>query len=322
VLQVASTLDRERVGRFELVLQVADSGSPSRSSSVTATIAIDDVNDSNPVFEQSFYAFSVDEHVNALTLVGRVVATDNDKDKNAELVYSIATNWKGTTGMFGINETSGEIITLGELDREVEAEYSLWVRVQDGGSPPLSAEVTVNVTINDINDQIPSFGQREYSTYVLESLPRGSMILSAWAVDHDEGLNGEVKYELDMTTQEGLLADYFFGVRSTSGEIVLKKPLDRERYENFTFTMIARDSGEPPKSSDVTVTIYILDANDNRPVFSPAFYDSEASFTEYCDASITLVTAVDDDAGNNAKVRYEVIQNPSPVPFMVDDAGR
>lgn len=321
VLQVASNLDRERIEKFELVIQVADNSSPSRSSSVTTMITIEDVNDSNPTFKRSSYAFSVDEHVVSSTTVGIVEATDNDRGSNAELMYSIATNWKGVTDMFGINETSGQIITLGDLDRELESNYLLWVRVRDVGSPPLSAEVTVNITVNDINDRTPLFGQQDYSTSVLESLSIGSMILSAWAVDPDEGLNGEVKYELDMTTQEGLLADYFFGIRSTSGEIILKKLLDRETYQNFTFTMVARDSGEPPKSSNVNVTIYILDDNDNRPLFSPEFYDSEASFTEYCDASIAYVTAVDADIGNNAQVKYEIIPNASPVPFVVDDAG-
>ncbi|XP_061179423.1 protocadherin Fat 4-like [Saccostrea echinata] len=320
LLQVASNLNRELVDKFELVIQVTDSGIPSRSTSVTATINIKDVNDEYPVFEISSNTFSVKEHTVSPTVLAQIKATDSDEGFNAKLKYSIATNWKGASGMFGINDTSGEIYTVGDFDREVESEYLLWVRVQDHGSPPRSAEVTVNITIEDLNDNTPIFGQKEYSVYVLENLDRGSKVLSTGAVDSDEGLNGEIKYELDYTTQEGLLADNFFGVRSTSGDVILKRRMDRETYDDFTFTVIARDSGSPPQSSKVNVTIYVLDVNDNRPQFSPDFYNFEASLTDYCDASITVVTAVDSDLGINALVTYS-IPDDNTEPFLVDDSG-
>ncbi|XP_062602216.1 protocadherin Fat 4-like [Saccostrea cucullata] len=320
ILQVASDLDRERLDKYELVIQVTDSGIPSKSTSVTATINIIDVNDEYPVFEMSSYIFSVKEHTVSPTVFALIKATDNDDGINSKLRYSIATNWKGASGMFGINDTSGEIYTVGDFDRELESEFLLWIRVQDGGSPHWSAEVTVNVTIEDINDHTPMFGQKEYSVYVLENLDRGSKVLSTGAVDSDEGLNGEIKYEIDFTTQLGTPFDSFFGVRSYSGDIILRERLDRETYDSFTFTIIARDSGLPPLSSKVNVTIFVQDVNDNRPQFSPDFYNSEASLNDYCDASITVVTAVDSDIGSNALVTYSLLAD-NPGPFVVDDSG-
>lgn len=322
-LILSSKLDRERVERYAIVIQVADVGDPSFSTSVTTTINIDDVNDVKPTFKSSSYAFSVKEHTMLATTVGKVGATDSDEGENSKLFYSIATLWKGGDGMFAINQSSGDIYTIKDLDREIESQYLLWIRVQDGGSPPLSTEITVNITVEDINDQTPIFEKQAYTASIPENMTKGrSKILTTKALDLDEGLNGEVIYEIDFTTQEGILADQFFGVRSESGDIILKRPVDREVYQELTFPMIARDNGAPPRSSKVNVTIKIIDVNDNRPQFLPQFYNSEASMTDYCDAVITKVTAIDRDTGANAIISYRL--NPTEIDslFQVDNHGK
>ena len=321
-IYISSNLDREQLERYELVLRVSDMGEPPYSTTVTATVNIDDVNDVRPNFKKTSYAFSIKEHVPSPTIVGSIEATDDDKGMNSKLFYSIATQWKGVDGNFGINETSGEIYTLKDLDREIESEYQLWVRVQDGGSPPLSSEITVNITIQDINDQTPLFEHQEYSTAIPENYTKGSKVLSARALDSDEGLNGEVIYELDYTAPQGIMADQFIGVRSDSGDLILKRPIDRETYQELTFPLVARDNGEPPTSSMVNVTIYILDVNDNRPEFLPQFYNTEASITDYCDATITKVTAIDQDVGDNAIISYRITPVEADPTFQVDNFGK
>lgn len=321
-LILSSKLDRELVERYEIVIQVADVGDPSYSTSVTTTINIDDVNDIKPAFKSSSYDFSVKEHTMLATTVGKVEATDGDEGENSKLFYSIATLWKGGDGMFAINQSSGEIYTRKDLDREIESQYLLWIRVQDGGSPPLSTEITVNITVEDINDQTPVFEKQAYKASILENLAKVSKILTAKALDLDEGLNGEVIYEIDFTTQEGILAEQFFGVRSESGDIILKRQVDREVYQELTFPMIARDSGAPPRSSKVNVTIEIIDVNDNRPQFLPQFYNSEASMTDYCDAVITTVIAVDRDSEANAVISYQLNPTETDSLFQVDNFGK
>lgn len=321
-LKLSSKLDRELVERYEIVIQVADVGDPSYSTPVTTTINIDDVNDVKPAFKLSSYDFSVKEHTMLATTVGKVEATDGDEGENSKLFYSIATLWTGGDGMFAINQSSGEIYTIKDLDREIESQYLLWIRVQDGGSPPFSTEINVNITVEDINDQTPVFEKQAYKASILENLAKGSKILTAKALDLDEGLNGEVIYEIDFTTQEGILAEQFFGVRSESGDIILKRQVDREVYQELTFPMIARDSGAPPRSSKVNVTIEIIDVNDNRPQFLPQFYNSEASMTDYCDAVITTLIAVDRDSEANAVISYQLNPTETDSLFQVDNFGK
>ena len=59
--------------------------------------------------------------------------------------------------VFSINDTTGEVQSLVELDREEIDSYLIVVTAQDGGSPPMSTEVMVDITVGDINDNDPYF---------------------------------------------------------------------------------------------------------------------------------------------------------------------
>ena len=60
-------------------------------------------------------------------------------------------------GRFAVDSVTGEIMSTTTLDRELVAEYELLVRASDHGLPPLTSIVSVHVTVNDINDNLPMF---------------------------------------------------------------------------------------------------------------------------------------------------------------------
>ncbi|XP_062605791.1 protocadherin Fat 4-like, partial [Saccostrea cucullata] len=321
VLQVASPLDRESVDKYEVVIRVSDNGLPPRSTSVTATINVGDVNDITPTFTEKYYEFVVQEHVVLGTFFGKITALDDDIGTNSELKHKIATYWKGSVGKFGINEITGDIYTTGELDRETEDEYRILFRVQDGGTPPLSSDVTVKILVSDINDNAPVFRRPKYSTAFFENLPTGSKVLQTGAIDKDIGVNAAIRYELDISTEIGLRADYYFGVYGETGDIYLKKRVDRETYEKFILTILARDNGMPSLSTKVNISIQIEDVNDNEPIFSPAFYNTEASIINLCDEIIARLTASDADVGRNAALNIGLDPKDSNSPFSVSPLG-
>ncbi|XP_061195482.1 cadherin-related tumor suppressor-like [Saccostrea echinata] len=320
VVQLATTLDREYKDRYELIVKVTDNGVPPRSSTVTAVVNVGDENDSPPVLSKSVYEFSIQEHVRQNTLVGNIEATDKDIGKNAKLKYSIATIWKGNTGVFDIKEMTGEILTNGVVDREAYDEYSLLMRAKDSGTPTLFSDVIVKIKIDDINDNPPIFRRQEFSTAIFENLAVNSKIHTTGATDRDVGINAIIKYELDISNKNGLLADYYFGVYGNTGDIFLKRRIDREAYDELTFTVIVRDTGVPSLSSSANVTVQIQDVNDNRPVFSPVFYNSEVSSVKLCDAEVTKITATDADLGKNAAINFEL--ETKDLPFVVSPLGK
>lgn len=51
------------------------------------------------------------------------------------------------------------------------------MKAVDGGSPPLSTEVGVNITITDANDNSPEFSQQSYNAIIREDALVGDKII-------------------------------------------------------------------------------------------------------------------------------------------------
>lgn len=64
-----------------------------------------------------------------------------------------------------------------ELDYEDVQKYTLVIGAQDKGHPRLSSNLTVNLEVQDVNDNPPVFDKRTYTVSVLESLPANSQFL-------------------------------------------------------------------------------------------------------------------------------------------------
>ncbi|XP_022296513.2 protocadherin Fat 1-like isoform X2 [Crassostrea virginica] len=303
-VQVSTELDRESQSVYELVIQATDLGSTPRSSTVTATVTLSDVNDMAPNFNQGEYSFNVQENVPRGTSVGTVGAKDEDLGANAFVIYRIKTYLEGHAGKFTIDPSTGALSTLGDLDREVEGFYSIKVIAEDRGS--LWSEALVNVTVTDANDNAPMFTRTQYSTEVFEDLAVSTVILTVTAHDRDLGTNALIGYSIDPNSRDGVRAGEYFSLNGATGVLRLIKELDREFFANISMTVIATDAGAQQQSSNTTVSVFIEDINDNRPVFQPSFYNAEVSYEHACDHIITVVTAMDVDQEKNAEVVYEM----------------
>ena len=97
------------------------------------SIAVDDVNDNDPVFNQSSYVGHVLENSNVSTSVATVYATDRDRDENGHVSYKITAGNLGHA--FEVNNLTGVVSVKGAIDREEVKEFKLTVRAEDGGLP-------------------------------------------------------------------------------------------------------------------------------------------------------------------------------------------
>lgn len=320
-VQISTDLDREREPVYELVIQASDLGTPRLTSTVTATVTLTDVNDMTPRFNQEVYSFSVSENSNIGTPVGTVGATDGDLGSNAIVTYRIKSFLEGHGGKFTINTLTGELSIIADLDREVEDFYAIKVIAEDKGS--LSSEAIVNITIDDKNDNAPTFTRRIYSTEIFENFAVGGVLLFVIAHDADKGSNARISYSIDMNSLDGIIANEYFSVDPNSGAVTSIKQLDRELYANISMVVIAADAGTPAQTSNSTVTIFIEDINDNRPTFQPSFYNAEVSYEHACDHVITTVTASDRDLEKNSQVVYEMDPVYEENQFLLDpDSGQ
>ena len=103
--------------------------------------------------------------------------------------------------------------------------------------------------------------------------------------------------------------DEFFEI-TIEGKLLTKSLLDRETNQSFDLVIIARDEGTPSLSSSISVSVIVIDVNDNTPTFSnPNGYDFSILESTEIFETIGSVTANDKDQGSNADFEFSLRSN-------------
>ncbi|RWS30129.1 Cadherin-like protein 3 [Leptotrombidium deliense] len=166
------------------------------------------------------------------------------------------------------------------LDRETVGNYTLIIEALDGGSPPLRGELTVNISVLDVNDNEPIFSQTTYYGSIAENATLGTSLLQVTATDADSGDNGLVTYSLHSRIPSGGGGHHHhstgnslthFGINKNTGWIFVTRPLDFESKTIHELVVIAKDSGAQPLETSAFVSISVTDVNDNQPSISLLF---------------------------------------------------
>lgn len=301
----------------ELEVIATDHGAEPLSDTATVALALAliDLNLNDPVFDPESYSEKVPEDALTDQVVGTVTATDADSGASGTITYAITDG--NTDEAFKIHPAKGIISVNGSLDRETIAGYTLTVTATDNGDTPRSDKATVVITVTDINDNAPQFQDEPYSADVLESAEIGDTVIYVGAVDADEGINANVSYAITGGNEGGK-----FAIDDT-GAITVAGALDREDVASYNLTITATDGGEPPLSATATVSITILDVNDNAPVFQNEPYSASISEDAEAGHPVIRVEATDDDSGSNGEVTYSITSGDPDGYFAIDaDAGK
>ncbi|XP_025754663.1 protocadherin beta-16 isoform X28 [Oreochromis niloticus] len=257
-------LDRERASEYNITVTCSDEGVPSLSSSVTLTLQISDVNDNAPVFERSSYeAYIVENNTPGLS-VFTVKATDADWNQNARVSYILedsSVNGMPVSSYVSVSADSGVIHAVRSFDYEQIKDFHFRVKAQDGGSPPLSSNVTVKIVIQDQNDNPPQvlYPVQTGGSLVAEMVPRsadvGYLVTKVVAVDVDSGQNAWLSYKLQKATDRAL-----FEVGLQNGEIrTIRQVTDKDAVKQ-RLTVIVEDNGQPSRSATVIVNVAVADS--------------------------------------------------------------
>ncbi|KAM4712410.1 cadherin EGF LAG seven-pass G-type receptor 1 isoform 2-T2 [Anableps anableps] len=300
LVRIRERPDRETRSQYKLIVEANDQGKDPHPLTATATvlITVEDENDNYPQFSEKRYEIQVPENVAVNTKVIQVEATDKDEGNNAKVHYSIISG--NIKGQFYIHSPTGVIDIINPLDYEMIREYNLRIKAQDGGRPPLiNSTGMVVVRVVDINDNAPMFVSTPFQTSVWENVPIGYSVIHIQAVDGDSGENARLEYLLTDTTP-----GFPFIINNNTGWIAVGKELDRETTDFYTFGVVARDHGMPLMSSSTSVSIMVLDVNDNVPTFTEKTYSLKINEDAVVGSSVLTVTAVDRDI--NSVVTYQI----------------
>ncbi|XP_060765374.1 protocadherin gamma-A11-like [Neoarius graeffei] len=256
-------LDREREAEYNISVTCSDEGVPSLSSSTSLRLHISDVNDNAPVFERNHYeAYVVENNTPGLSIF-TVKASDADSNQNARVAYILedsTVNGVPVSSYVSISADSGVINAVRSFDYEQLKDFHFHVRAQDGGSPPLSSNVTVKITIQDQNDNAPQvlYPVQTGGSVVAEIVPRsadvGYLVTKVVAVDVDSGQNAWLSYKLQKATDRAL-----FEVGAQNGEIrTVRQVTDKDAVKQ-KLTVVVEDNGQPSRSAVVNINVAVAD---------------------------------------------------------------
>ncbi|KAI4499170.1 hypothetical protein M0802_005753 [Mischocyttarus mexicanus] len=314
IVRVNGKLDREEIPKYNLTVVATDKGSPPRSAIAYLVIHVNDVNDHEPVFQQSEYSAVLSELSPIGSFVASISATDLDSGLNARIYYDIDSG--NEQSWFAIDQNTGLVTTIANLDREVHGSIELHLSARDSGPSPKYAATHLKVTILDENDEAPQFSRNTVYVTLSENTPPHSLVATLTAVDNDQGTNGSVAYSF----HSSVMRDYpkTFALDALTGQLTTKISLDRESIAEYRILVIAKDQGTPPQSSTATVLLTLEDVNDNPPVFYPWRYLMSVQESAPVGTSVGKVIATDADARGNAQIRYSLESGGEGI-FSVDE---
>ncbi|XP_067313038.1 protocadherin gamma-A4-like isoform X21 [Pseudorasbora parva] len=318
-ITVIGTIDYEEKSAYELRVLAKDAAGLTSYSMLM--IEITDVNDNAPEIGLKSLRSPVPENAFPGTEVGIINVQDRDSENNGQVRCSIQQNVPFKLVPSIKNYYS--LVTTGELDRELLSDYNITITATDEGSPPLSSTKNIHLTVADVNDNPPVFEEQNYRAHVQENNKPGSSICSVSATDPDWRQNGTVVYSLLSSDVNGAPVSSFLSINGDTGVIHAVRSFDYEQMKSFKVLVLARDNGSPPLSSNVTVSVFISDENDNSPQILYPSPEGNSFMTEMVPKAaqagslVSKVIAVDADSGQNAWLSYHIIKATDPGLFTI-----
>ncbi|XP_074505017.1 protocadherin beta-15-like [Sebastes fasciatus] len=318
-VRVAAAIDYEKETSYEMQISAKDG--LGLASYATVIIEITDINDNAPVMNLKSLSNPIPENVSPGTEVGIINVQDRDSENNRQVRCSIQQNVPFKLVPSIKNYYS--LVTTGQLDRELVSDYNITISATDEGSPPMSSSKTVQLSVADINDNPPVFEEQSYSAYVSENNKPGSTLCSVTARDPDWRQNGTVIYSLLAGEVNGAPVSSYLSVNGDTGVIHAVRSFDYEQFRSFKVHVMARDNGSPPLSSNVTVSVFISDVNDNSPQILYPSPEGNSFMTELVPKAahggslVSKVIAVDADSGQNAWMSYHIVKSTDPGLFTI-----
>ncbi|XP_070819593.1 protocadherin-12 isoform X1 [Chaetodon trifascialis] len=294
-------LDREKVMQYNITLLAQDYSDPPLSCVKHLLVHVLDENDNAPVFSTSLYKASFEENNMAGYQALKVEAHDVDLELSGRVSYFIRNlnEAETDTQSFSIHPTSGVISVQSPLDYEESHTYSFIVEAVDQGHPPLTSTATVQIDIQDVNDNNPvikepkprkgvaslsvpvNADKGEIVTELGNDMEEGSTTLpishtvregfvgflasTIKAEDSDAGLSGQLSYLITDGNPHGL-----FWLDQDTGQLFVNTTNATELIgKTFKVNIAVSDMGSPSLTTEATLEVTFINLRDHLKNSSP-----------------------------------------------------
>ncbi|KFW76873.1 Protocadherin-17 [Manacus vitellinus] len=325
LLYTKQRIDREALCRRSTKCQLSLEVFANDQEICMIKVEIQDLNDNAPSFPSDQVDMDISENAAPGTRFPLTSAHDPDAGDNGLRTYLLT---RDDYGLFSLDVKSRgdgtkfpELVIQKPLDREEQSHHTLVLTALDGGDPPRSGTVQINVRLIDSNDNSPIFEAASYVVELPENAPLGTAVIDLNATDADEGTNGEVLYSFSGYAPERVRD--LFSIDPQSGLIRVKGNLDYEESGLIEIDVQARDLGPNPIPAHCKVTVRLIDRNDNAPTIGfVSVRQGALSEAAPPGTVIALVRVTDRDSGKNGQLQCRVLGGgggPGAVPFTLEE---
>ncbi|KAF1393237.1 hypothetical protein PFLUV_G00036450 [Perca fluviatilis] len=209
----------------------------------------------------------------------------------------------------------------------------VWVQCSRDGSKSVSE--SVEVLVENVNDNPPNFAQSHYVLEVNELLPVNSSVGLIEASDID---SEPLYYRLEPATDK-----YFRLENINTPKIIVKSILDYDVVQKISLVLHVQDtlegsaSDEPFFTSVATITVHVKDVDNRPPWFQPCLrtnlgiaklcvstgYRGKVNLTEKEDGPLVLepgpVFAKDGDKNRSEQISYRILRGNEGNIFQIDE---
>ncbi|XP_007544765.2 protocadherin alpha-8-like, partial [Poecilia formosa] len=258
-IKLKAALDFEESEMYKIDIEASDKGTPPLTGRCRVVVKIKDVNDNSPKIDVTSLSNTISEDSKPGTTISLISVTDKDSGVNGKIISRILNDVPFELKP-SYKESMYSLVTKENLDREKVSLYEILIQASDCGNPPLSTVKSLSIQVSDVNDNSPRFEKSTLQFYLSENNAAGGTIFSVSATDIDMNENEAISYHI---VRDGSKDDVtaFLNINSENGQIAALKSFVFETLKTFQFHVVAKDSGTPSLSTNVTVNVFILDQN-------------------------------------------------------------
>jgi hypothetical protein len=256
-----------------------------QSDTRSVVLAVNDLDDAQPIVTSDNVADAVDENTGAGQIVYTATADDSG-DVSDGLSFSLA---EGSDAALSIDAATGDVSLIVDPDYEAQSQYSFAVIATDAAGNGSDAQA-VTLSINNVDDAAPTITSGNSADSVDENAASGQVIYTATADD-----SGDIVADGPITFSLSSDSDAEFSIDAATGAVSFNATADHENDSEYSFNVVVTDAAGNVSQAQ-TVTMGINDLDDSVPIITSG--DTAAGIDENTGAGQVIYIATAEDSAD------------------------
>lgn len=300
-ITIIRSIAMETRSQYNLTVYAED-GTQTYTGRTFVVIKVIDINSYSPMFDAPNSVEVLETHLLS-TPVLRFFVHDPDYGRGGQVsVFIKRTQGRGTFRLNNDGNDAYNLYSSVAFNASEQDHYSVLLVAQDRGSPSRLTELRLTIRVQDVNEpplfSLPCARSGHCSASFPEDSPEHHIVEVITAYDTDTGMLSDITYTFTTTTTLFSIDD--------NGTVTLTRTIDYDTapVTEFRLEVVVRDGGG--MSSTTTLSLFVIDVNDNVPQFSPSSFNITVKESTSRNANLRSLVARDGDEGEKGQVVYSL----------------